>query len=296
MKVKARDFLLRLLLDPPAADLPDAILPVPGAPAAEEEIRFAAADGRPLRGLWVAAAGARRGAVVFAPAFEDVSASWRRHVGFLPAAGYDLLALDFRGQGASPPEAGYRPRKWATDRETRDVVAALAEAGRRSGRVPAVVGVSRGAAAAAAAAVAARVAGVVLDSVVSTRAALRERAPRFAAIWIGRPAAGILSPVYGPLVDWTIREAERREGVRFVRLEEDLARLDVPALLVWGERDDLAEAHRADLAAAASTGRTPAEILIVPGARHNAPALVDPEAYRRKVLALLDRAVGGASA
>lgn len=283
---RLRAFLLRLLIDPPAADLPEMILPVPPPERPEEPVRLAAADGRPLRGLWVEADPPRRGAVVYVPPFEDRAESWRRHAAFLPPAGWCVLAVDPRGQGASPPEEGYRPRKWATDREVRDVVAAAAEARRRAGGAPALFGVSRGAAAAAAAAPAARAAALVLDSAVSIRAEATAKAPRFAAIYLGRRAARWLSPLYGAAVAWTLREAERREGLRFVEVERALAEARLPTLLIWGADDGLAAESRLEVAAAARG----AQVWIVPAAGHNAATLVAPDEYRRRVIEILQRA------
>ena len=281
------DLLLRLFLDPPAADLPEALLPIPEPAAPEAAIEFPSSDGHPLRGLWVEATVPRRGVVVFAPAFEETARSWRR-LGFLPGAGYCVLAIDFRGQGESMAEPGYRPRKWATDREVRDLGAALTEAHRRTGTTPALIGVSRGATAAAAVAAGAdaTVSAVILDSPVSTRLASIERVPRFAAIYLDPRSGRMLRPFYGLIVDWTIRRAERREGVRFVRIEEALPRISAPLLLIRGERDDLVSGHWSALVSAARG----ADDWVVPKARHNCAILVAPDEYRRRTLALLDRA------
>lgn len=60
-----------------------------------------AADGTQLNAWWLPAVGAPRGTILFLHGNAENISTHFRSVAWLPAAGYNLLALDYRGYGAS---------------------------------------------------------------------------------------------------------------------------------------------------------------------------------------------------
>ncbi|HEX8203617.1 MAG TPA: dienelactone hydrolase family protein, partial [Isosphaeraceae bacterium] len=113
-----------------------------------EEVAFATADGLELRGAYFRARTVERvGVVAFCPEFLADRWSSRPYTEGLRELGFDLLTFDFRNHGAAATEAGYEPLQWVSDREVRDLRAALAYLRSRPDRDPAGValfGVSRG--------------------------------------------------------------------------------------------------------------------------------------------------------
>src|SRR3990172_4846856 len=94
-----------------------------------EEVSFRAVDGHRLEGIILshrAVDDPPLGMVVFAHEFGSDRGSCLRYCRSLLDAGYDVFAFDFRGHGASAPEAGYRPRQWPSDRERADMLGAIA--------------------------------------------------------------------------------------------------------------------------------------------------------------------------
>lgn len=107
--------------------------------AAWEEARFASADGTPLTGLWLPARpGPGKGVLVQFHGNGENMTSHFLYVWWLTLEGWDVLAFDYRGYGAS---GGEKSLPGAVD----DGVAALAYARERAaGRPIAVVGQSLG--------------------------------------------------------------------------------------------------------------------------------------------------------
>ena len=73
------------------------------------DVRFDAADGTPLHGWWLPTAAERVGHVLFAHGNGGNISDRVEHLALLTAAGFDVLAFDYRGYGHSggrPNEAG----------------------------------------------------------------------------------------------------------------------------------------------------------------------------------------------
>ena len=80
---------------------------------------------------------------------EYLSDRWSFHpyLDHLRDLGFDIFTFDFRNHGESESEPGYAPMQWTSDREVRDLRAALAYLRSRPDRDPAgfgLFGVSRG--------------------------------------------------------------------------------------------------------------------------------------------------------
>src|SRR5690606_24293332 len=118
--------------------------PEPGG----QDVRFATDDGLELRGTYYVANAPRRlGVVVFCHEFLGDRHSVHHYADHLRDLGFDVFTFDFRNHGESQSEPGYEPMQWVSDRDRRDLGAALAYLRTRPDRDPAgfgLFGVSRG--------------------------------------------------------------------------------------------------------------------------------------------------------
>ena len=79
----------------------------------------------------------RAGVVVFCHEFLGDRWSFQPYTDGLRDLGFDLFTFDFRNHGTSATEPGYEPLQWVSDREVRDLRAALAYLRSRPDRDPA---------------------------------------------------------------------------------------------------------------------------------------------------------------
>ncbi len=202
--------------------------------------------------------------------------------------GFDLFAFDFRNHGESDAEPGYTPLQWVSNRETRDLKAALAHLRSRPDADPAGValfGVSRGGSAALCVAGRdTRVWGVVTDGAFSTRGTMLAYILRWADIYVGSGTFYRCLPLWMfKSVAWAARvRTEFTRNRKFPDVERATAKISPrPLLMIHGERDgyigpDIARSLYAEAG-------EPREFWLVPGAKHNLCLKVDPEAYRSQV-------------
>jgi len=73
-----------------------------------EDVWIAAPDGQKLHALYLPAHGRARATVLYLHGNAENLSSHVRAVGWLPAEGYSVLALDYRGYGRSPGKASIR--------------------------------------------------------------------------------------------------------------------------------------------------------------------------------------------
>src|SRR5262245_21591011 len=115
-----------------------------------EDVHVTTDDGRTLRGCYLRGTGPRRGVILFGLEFGSNRWSCIPYCEHLLASGFDVFALEPRGQGDSDPQPGYDPLQWVTDYEVRDTQAALRYLKARPDADPRGVGffgISKGAAA-----------------------------------------------------------------------------------------------------------------------------------------------------
>ncbi len=262
--------------------------PLKAAPCPDgQDVRFPTAGGLELSGTYYAArTPTRAGVIVFCHEFLGDSASASIYADPLRDLGFDLFAFDFRNHGRSDSEPGYDPLQWVSNRETRDVKAALAYVRARPDADPAGVGlfgVSRGGSAAiCVAARDPRVWAVATDGAFPTRGTMNAYIERWAEIYVRSKFVRTHLPKLGfyRFVGWAgrMRTAWRLDR-RFPDVERAIARISPrPLLMIHGERDayigpDIARTFF-DLAG------EPKRLWLVPGAKHNRCREVDPEGYR----------------
>lgn len=238
--------------------------------AAWEEVRFAAADGVPLTGMWLPARpGPGKGVVVQFHGNGENMTSHFLFVWWLTLEGWDVFAFDYRGYGAS---GGRKSLAGAVE----DGAAALRYArGRAGGRPLVVVGQSLGGALALASLErdgGEGLAALVLDSTfASYRAIAREKLGLF---WLTRPLRYPLSFLVG----------DGLSAERFAR-----RRRPVPLLLFHGQGDPVVPLHHGRRLFDAAAG--PKEFVLVPGEGHT-EALGDRRAdHKDRLLSFLAAAL-----
>ncbi|MDB5351039.1 MAG: putative lysophospholipase [Planctomycetota bacterium] len=260
-----------------------------------QEVRFPTADGITLSGTYLDARSAnRKGVVVFCHEYLGDRASAGVYADSLRDLGFDLFAFDFRNHGESDSEPAYMPLQWISNRETRDLKAALAYLRQRPDADPAgvgLLGVSRGGSAAlCVAARDARVWGVATDGAFPTRGTMLVYIKRWAEIYVGNTFFWRLMPdsVFH-FVGWAGRmRTQMRLGRRFADVERAIASIGPrPIMMIHGEKDNYIGPEIAEsLFALASS---PKEFWLVPGAKHNRCREVDPAGYRARIDSFFSR-------
>jgi alpha-beta hydrolase superfamily lysophospholipase len=237
-----------------------------------EAVRFTTDDGVTLSGWLIPAARQTRTAVVVLHGFSGNRLP--ELAAFVPwlHERHHVLQFDFRGHGESGPG-------WVTlgSHERRDVAAAVAFLRSRGLGPTALFGVSMGASIAIVAAPELPVAAVVADSpFAELHHPIRNRMRE-----VGYPLAGIGSRAI--VVAAALRTRSRLpDAIRHV------ARLAPRALLVIAPKEDRLISWRQGLRLFEAAG-VPKELLVVEEAGHAEAYAVDPETYRSRVLAFLER-------
>jgi pimeloyl-ACP methyl ester carboxylesterase len=263
-----------------------------------EEIQFRAVDGHGLCGVVLHGdhGGHPKGMIVFAHEFGNDRSSCLRYSTPLLAAGYDIFAFDFRGHGASPPEQGYRPRQWPSDRERADMLGAIAFIGswleqRGRSRDVGLFGISRGGGAAILASLGIEsVKAIATDGVFSSDSTMEFLMRRFATIFAKiRIVAENHPPTFWRFLRWLLfRECRRKFGCQFPSVRKAIVKLHrKPMFFIHGERDSYIPIAQSQ--ALYNIAQGPKDLWIVPGAAHNRSIFVQPEEYASRILRFYDK-------
>lgn len=236
-----------------------------GTPA--EDVWIRAPDGRALHALYLPTQGRPRGTVLYLHGNAENLSSHVHAVTWLPARGYSVLALDYRGFGRSQGDASL-----AAVHEDAEAGLAWLSARDVNHTGPLIVfGQSLGGSVAlrlvAGAAARERIAAVIADSPFSTyRGIAREK---LAQLWLTWPLQWPLS--------WLISDHYSALGV--------VDRISpIPLLLIHGERDVVVDAsHSKHLFAAA---REPKDLWLIPDGRHTDASHREP--VRERLLNFLN--------
>jgi pimeloyl-ACP methyl ester carboxylesterase len=258
-----------------------------------EEVRFPTADGLMLAGTYFPARTVERaGVLVFCHEYLSDRWSYQPYLDPLRDRGYDIFTFDFRDHGDSPSDPSYRPLHWVSDRDLRDLRAALDYLRSRPDRDPAGVGlfgISRGGGAALClAADDPSVWGVITDGAFPTHLMMIHFMYQWAERYVSLGSFYKILPYWMyAFVAWASQaRSERRLGCRFPSIEQAAARLSPrPWLLIHGEEDSYIEPNIAR--ALFDRARAPKDLWIVPGAKHNRCREADPDAYAAKLVAFL---------
>ena len=260
-----------------------------------EEVRFPTADGLSLAGTYLKTpAATRAGVVVFCPEFLGNRGSAALYAAFLPGLGFDMFSFDFRNHGDSDAEPTYTGLQWASNRETRDLRAALAYLRKRPDADPAGVGlfgISRGGSAAiTVAARDAHVWGVVTDGAFGTSTTMLSYMRKWAEIYVTNERFTKLLPDwFFNIASWSARKrTEHRLRRKFANVERSIARIAPrPLFMIHGDKDNYISPNIAR--ALFGLARDPKELWVVPKAKHNRGREVDPVGYRERVSSFFRR-------
>jgi pimeloyl-ACP methyl ester carboxylesterase len=275
---------------------PPLFLPLRVEPAERgEAVEFTAEDGLALAGSYLRArTAARAGVIIYCHEFLSDRWSYRPYVDPLRDLGFDVFTFDFRNHGESRTEPGYEPMHWASDREVRDLGAALAYLRSRPDRDPAglgLFGVSRGGTTALLVAPGERdVWGVITDGAFPTIGTMMAYILRWAELYLRNPLVRRSIPrwLYRILARAGRRRSERRRGCRFPDVEKAVARLAPrPWLMIHGQRDTYISPEVVE--ELFERGNGPKELWLVPDAKHNRCREREPEAYAGRLLDFIDR-------
>ncbi|MGB0715171.1 MAG: alpha/beta hydrolase [Phycisphaerae bacterium] len=267
-----------------------------------EELNFRAVDGHQLAGIVMHGdhGGHPKGMIVFAHEFGNDRSSCVRYAKPLLQHGYDVFAFDFRGHGASPPEQGYRPRQWPSDRERADMLGAIAIIGswleqRGRSRDLGLFGISRGAGAAILASTNIdSVKAIVTDGVFSSDSTMEFLMRRFATIFAKiRIVAENHPPMFWRFLRWLLfRECRRKFGCQFPSVRKAIVKLHrKPIFFIHGERDSYIPIAQSQ--ALYNIAKGPKYLWIVAGAAHNRSIVVSPQEYGRRVCRFFDEYLRG---
>jgi pimeloyl-ACP methyl ester carboxylesterase len=278
-------YIVRIFEEEPLL-LPPQNGPLPGV----EEVRFPTSDGLWLYGTWLPSGGGMpRGVIIFCHGFKMNRAAATAYCRPLQEAGFAVFTFDFRGHGDSPNREGYRPMQWATHYEVRDLEAAIrhvvARQEERGLRTPiGLFGVSRGGTVALlVASRAAEVKALVTDGAFPTHSMQQTFMLRWVGIYSDLPWIYRRIPhwYYGFLCFLARCVTGWRNRCWFPSVERAAARLiHCPWLLIHGERDSYVPVSVAQMLF--ERAKSPKEIWIVAGAKHNQCHVIDPDNYARR--------------
>lgn len=247
---------------------------------AYEDVRFGTSDGLTLSGWWIPYPQAR-GTVVFLHGYTASKSQSLAVVPFLHAAGYNVLAFDFRAHGDS--EGAYTTIGLDEAQDVRAAVAYLRERGDVGPGSIALFGWSMGAAAAInAARDLPEVKALVADSSFARLDSLT-----------GRSLDAFTGLPQWPFAPLTLAMAARMTGrdVGENAPERSAHELQRPLLVIQGLLDSLARPESDGMALAAAGGDH-AQLWLVPGATHVNARSEAPGEYESRVLAFLAASLG----
>ncbi len=255
-----------------------------------ETVTFPSQDGIPLKAWWLPAATPPRETVIVAHGIDHTRQVMLPRAVFLVHGGYDVLALDLRGHGESGGTV-VSPGLL----ESRDVLGAVRYVRSRGNNRPIVLlGVSYGAAAVLiAAADSPEISAVIADGAFLTGRDLFEDISRHylndagMKLWMRALFLGASCP---GLVSATSLVYRLRTGVDLgpdlVTVMPAVRRIEVPVLLISGERDWIAPTAKTRQILAALPGDRK-ELAIIPGAVHDTTYSAAPQVYSAAVLRFL---------
>lgn len=286
-----RAFYVRLILPQFEAKPPFNVAQHPADPHAEP-VSVVTRDGVRLRGaVHRTTETPLRGVVVFFPELDGSHWSASHYGEGLTAAGFDLVAFDFRGQGESDGVPGYTPNHWPTHNELRDAAAILqwvTEQPEWQSLPIGGFGISRGSVIGLMAiADFPRVRAFCGEGTYSISRLLEHFTLRWAQLYLPSFVLQWLPLWHLRITLWMARRcSEWRRGVRYAIVEKRLSALKkTPVLLIAGERDTYVHPS-VTKSIVDSIGSPTATLWEVPDAKHNQAREAVGAEYDRRVVAL----------
>jgi pimeloyl-ACP methyl ester carboxylesterase len=259
-----------------------------------ETVSFDAKDGIPLQAWWLPASGVPRGAVIIAHGIDHTRQVMLPRAAFLVRGGYDVLAMDLRGHGESGGSI-VSPGLL----EARDILGGLRYIRSRGDNEPvAVLALSYGAVASLiAAAESPEIVAVVADGAYVTGKDVSEDISRHyfhdpgTNFWL---RALFAASTFPGVARATALEYYFRSGIylgpELLSVIPSASRLNVPVLLISGERDWIVPTDKARQIFSVIPGKRK-ELVVIPNAVHDTTYSAAPTLYARSVLSFLDRSI-----
>lgn len=282
--------LVRIFQEKPLFIIPRG-QPMPGA----EDVRLPTPDGLTLFGCYLRTTAARRrGVILFGLEYGSNRWACLPYCEHLLANGFDVFAVEARGQGDTPAQPGYEPLQWLTNYEVQDLRTAIEFLKHRPDADPRGIGffgISKGGnAGLLAAADEPYVRCFVTDGIFGTYSTMVPYMRKWFSIYNNHyRLQGLLPPWYYGLVGLIgLRRIERAKGFKFMHLERVMPRLAPrPLLMIHGGGDTYVRTEMArpifELA------REPKEFWLVENAKHNLALQVAGDEYRRRVLTFFEK-------
>ena len=273
------------------------IIPRGQPPIDAEDVVLAARDGSDLHGCYLKARGPRRGVILFGLEFGSNRWGCVPYTEFLRDAGYDIFAIETRGQGESPAPAGYEPLQWVTTIELDDYRSAVAYLKTRSDadkRGIGLFGLSKGGSAGLfLAAEDPYVRCFVTDGVFAIHTTMVPYMRQWVSIYTPRKWLVRFVPdwYYGILGRRAVEVVERERRCRYPDLERAMTRLGSrPLLMIHGGADNYIKPEMAKTLY--DMVRGPKDFWLVEKAKHNHAIHQANGEYRRRVLEFFDKYLG----
>jgi pimeloyl-ACP methyl ester carboxylesterase len=269
-----------------------------GQPVADaEDVTLSTSDGISLRGCYLTTPKPRKGVILFGLEFGSSRWSCLPYCEHLLDSGYDVFALECRGQGDSDDLPGYEPLQWVTHYEVEDMHMAIAYLQNRPDADPRGIGffgISKGAGAGILAAVRdPYVRCFVTDGMFACYTTLVPYIRQWFRIYDDHYMLQGLLPswYFGWLGLAGLHSIEKERGCRFAHLERGLSKLGSrPLLMIHGGADTYIKPEMTRNLFKMIHG--PKELWLVEGAKHNQALQVAGEEYRQRVVDFFDKNLG----
>jgi len=249
-----------------------------------EKIQFMSRDGIPIAGYFIYGKENKGETIIFCHEVGAGWGSWYKYASFLPCAGYNILAFDFRGHGESGNKNGYSPNQWVTNFELYDILGAIDYLKTRPDvniNKIGLIGISRGSGIGICAAKkTGLIKAIVADSCFATEETLNDYITKWVSIFL--PIKRIPLSLNRFLTKISLVCAQIILKERLPSIEKSLRKMNsVPIFFIHGEKDNYISAKQAKrLYEMAGSEKF---LWITPKARHNESVLVEPSEYRQKV-------------
>lgn len=254
-------------------------------PVQGESVSFRTKDGVEIHGFFIYGKENKKGpTVIFCHEVGAGWGSWYKYASFLPEAGYNVLAFDFRGHGLSQSHNGYLPNQWISTYEINDLLAALQYLATRKDvdkNKIGLFGISRGGGVAISCTLLCNsIKAIVVDSSYSTYETIFDYICRWVSIYL--PVQKIPAWLNHLLTTISLFLAQFTVKHKLPRMEKNLKRnKGIPIFFIHGERDNYISVNQAKRLYAMA--HEPKVIWTIPQARHNEAVLIEPKQYREKI-------------
>jgi pimeloyl-ACP methyl ester carboxylesterase len=288
IRLKYMGYLLRIFQERPLF-----IVPRGEKVTDAEDVTVSAHDGLKLRACYLKTIDpVRKGVILFGLEFGSNRWACRPYCERLLEAGYDVFAVEFRGQGESETDPNYDPLQWVTDRDVADMKAAIKYLLSRSDADPkgiGVFGISKGGSTGLLVATRENaIRCMVTDGAYGTHTTMVPYLKRWIGIYSDRKMIQSVLPTwfYGIIGMVGAKKVARNRGVNYPSVEKAIGRFNRPLLMIHGEGDTYIKPEMTQKLFDRARGTK--QLWIVPKAKHNQALSVAGDEYHARVIAFFD--------